>query len=70
MVLRLRNCLYGLKQISHVWYGTFKYFGISIGFVASHVDGGLFVLHDQDQGIVVAAVVLYIDVSLSLLTKT
>jgi hypothetical protein len=35
---------------------------ISIGFVASRVDGGLSVLHDkEDQDIVVAAVVLYVD---------
>ena len=33
---------------------------ISIGFVASRVDGGLFVLHNKDQDIV-AAVVLYMD---------
>jgi hypothetical protein len=59
MVLRLRKSLYGLKQSSHVWYGTFKEFVISIGFVASRVDGGLFVL--EDQGTVVAAVVLYVD---------
>jgi hypothetical protein len=33
-----------------------------IGFVASHVDGGLFVLHEkEDHSIVVAAVVLYVD---------
>ena len=35
---------------------------ISIGFVAPHVNGGLFMLHDKDDhGIVIAAVVLYID---------
>jgi len=61
MVLCLRKSHYGLKQSSHVWYGTFKDFVISIRFVASHVDGELFVLHDKDQGIVVAAVVLYVD---------
>jgi len=62
MVLRLRKSLYGLKQSSHVWYGTFKDFVISIGFVASRVDRGLFWLHDkEDHGIVVAAVVLYVD---------
>jgi len=59
MVLRLRKSLYGVKQSSHVWYGTFKDFVISIGFVASGVDGGLFVL--EDEGIVVSAVVLYVD---------
>jgi hypothetical protein len=59
MVLRLRKYIYGPKQSSHVSYGTFKEFVISIGFVASHVDGGLFML--EDQGIVVAAVVLYIN---------
>jgi len=61
MVLRLRKSLYGLKQSSHVWYGTFKDFVISIGFVASRVDRALFVLHDKDQDIVVAADVLYGD---------
>ena len=61
MAFRLRKSLYGVKQSSHVWYGTFKDFVISIGFVASRVDGGLFVLHDQDQDPVVPAVVLYVD---------
>ena len=62
LVLRLRKSLYGLKQSSHDWYGTFKDFLISIGFMASHVDRGLFVLHDkEDHGIVVATVVLYVD---------
>jgi hypothetical protein len=61
MVLRLRKSLYGLKQSWHVWYGTFKDLVISIGFAASRVDGGLFVLHNKDQDIVVAAVVLYVD---------
>jgi len=59
MVLRLRKSLHGLKQSSHVWYGTFKDFVILIAFVASRVDGGLFVL--EDQGTVVAGVVLYVD---------
>jgi len=59
MVLRLRKSLYGLKQSSHLWYGTFNDFVGSIVFVASRVDGGLFVLHDQ--GALVAAVVLYVD---------
>jgi len=61
MVLLLRKSLYGLKQSLDVWYGSFKEFVISNGLVASRVDGGLFVLHDKDQGIVVAAVVLYVD---------
>jgi len=62
MVLRLRKSLHSLKQSSHVWYSTYKDFVISIGFVASRVDGGLFVLHDkEDHGIVVAAVILYVD---------
>jgi len=58
MVLRLRKSLYGLKQSSDIWYGTFKDFVISIWFVASSVDGGLVVLHDMDQGRVVATVVI------------
>jgi len=61
MVLRLRKALYGLKQSSHFWYGTFKDFVISIRFEASRFDGGLFVLNNKDQDIVVAAVVLYVD---------
>ena len=61
MVLRLRKSLYGLKQSSHVWYGNFKDFVISIGFEALRVDGGMFVLHNKDQALVVAAVVLYVD---------
>jgi hypothetical protein len=59
MVLRLSKSRYGLKQSSHVWYGTFKDFVILIGFVASRVEGGLFVLHNKDQHIV-PVVVLYI----------
>jgi hypothetical protein len=59
MVLRLEKSLYGLKQSSHISYGTFKEFVISIGFVASHVDGGIFEL--EDHGIIVAAGVLYVD---------
>jgi len=60
MVLRLRKSLYGLNQSSHIWYGTFEDSVISIGFMASRVDRGLFVLHNNDQDIV-AAVVLYVD---------
>jgi hypothetical protein len=61
MVLHLRKSRYGLKQSSHDWHGTLKDFMILIGFVASHVDGGLFVLHDkEDHGTVIAAVVLYV----------
>jgi len=62
LVLRLRKSLYGLKQSSHGWYGVFKDIVISIGLVASRVDGGLFVLHDKDDHrIFVAAVILYVD---------
>jgi hypothetical protein len=60
VVLRLRKSLYGLDQSSHIWYGTFKDFVILIGFMESHVDGGLLVRHNQDQDIV-AVVVLYVD---------
>jgi hypothetical protein len=59
VVLRLRKSLYGLKQSSHVWYGTCIEFVILIGFLASRVDGVLFLL--DDHGIVVAVVVLYVD---------
>jgi hypothetical protein len=55
MILNLRKSPYGLKQSSHTSYGTFKDFMMSIGFVASRVDGGLFVLVDH------GAVVLYLD---------
>jgi hypothetical protein len=59
IVRRLRKFLYGLKQSSHIWYGTLKDFVISIGFVASRVERGLFVLHDkEDHGTVFTAVVV------------
>ena len=61
MVLCLRKSLYGLKQSSHVWYGTFKDFVSSNGFRASRVDGGLFMLHDENQGTVVSTVILYVN---------
>jgi len=61
MVLRLTQSLYSLKLSLHVWHGTFKDIVISIGFMSSHVDGGLFMLHDQNEGIAVGAVVLYVD---------
>jgi len=62
MVLRLRKSLYGLKQSSYIWYGTFKNFMISIGFGASHITAGLFVLQViANQGTVVAAIILYVD---------
>jgi hypothetical protein len=61
MVLRLRKSLYGLKQSSHIWYDALIHIVISMGFVASHVDRGLLVLHNHDQDIVVATVVLYVD---------
>ena len=59
MILRFRKSLFGLKQSSNDWYSTFKDFVISIGFVASCVHGGLFVL--ENQGTVVPTVVLYAD---------
>jgi len=62
LVLRLRKSLYGRQHSSHVSYGTFKDFAISIWFVASDVEGGLFVLYDKaHHGVVAAAVLLYID---------
>jgi len=68
MVLRLRKSLYGLKQSLYISCGTFNHFAISIGFVASRVNGALFVLHDKNQGIVVAAVSVYIDILLVIVT--
>jgi hypothetical protein len=60
MVLRLRKSYYDLKQSSHGSYGTFQDFQMSMVFVTSHVDGGMFVLHTTDQDIV-ATVILYIN---------
>lgn len=37
------------------------YCAISIQFIASCIDGGLAVLHYEDHGIVVAALILYLD---------
>ena len=59
-VLRLRKSLYGLKQSPHVWYGTFKDFLVSIGFVPSRVDGGLFILRNA-SGEVDCVLVLFVD---------
>jgi len=59
MALHLRKSLYGLRQSGNNWYGTLKDIMISIGFVGLHLDGGLFVL--ENQGTVVAAVILYIN---------
>jgi len=59
MVVRLRKCLDHLKQSSYIMYGTFMDFMIFIGFMASCVNGGLFVL--QDHGIVVASVIGSVD---------
>jgi len=61
MVLHLRKSRYTLKQSWHIWYGTFKELVISIGFVALLLDGGLFVLHENDHNIVGATHVLYVD---------
>jgi len=55
----LRKFLHGLKQSAHILYGTVKDFVISIGFVSSWVDRGLFVCQDnENHGIVVATVIL------------
>jgi len=59
MVLRLQQCLCGLKQSSHIWYATLMDLVISIVFVAECVDGGLFML--EDQGIVSVVVVWYVN---------
>jgi len=59
MVLCLRKSPYGLKQSSNDWDGSFQNFVILIGFMASHIDGGLFVLENQGTG--VTTVFMYID---------
>jgi len=57
-----RKSLLGLEHSAHNWNGTFKDFVISIGFVASTIDGAVHVLHDNEAyGIVGAAVLLFID---------
>jgi hypothetical protein len=59
MVLHLRKSLHGLKQSSNRLYGTFEDFLISIGFMASCVGSGLFVLELHDSS--VAAVIPNVD---------
>jgi len=61
MVLRLRQSLNCLQQSLHIQYDTFNNFMITIGFQALHVDWGLFVLHDMNQDLVVATVVVCVD---------
>lgn len=69
-VLHLRKDLYALQQSSHVWYDTFEDFVISIGFMASRVNGGLFVLCDmEDHRIVAAGAILYVDDLLLIVKK-
>jgi hypothetical protein len=58
MVLRWRKCLSGLKKFSHVGYGTYGNNLISVGIEASWIDTALFVVHDTDQCIVIAAIIL------------
>lgn len=67
MVLRFSKSLHGLEQSSYIWYATIKNFGIWIRLIASHVNGGLFVI--EDLGTVVAVVILYLDDPLIIANK-
>lgn len=61
IVLCLRKSLCGLYQPSQVWYRTFQNFVDLIEFMASQADGGLLMHNVEAQGIVISAIVLYIN---------
>jgi len=61
LVLHWRRSLYGLKHSSHVWYATFKDLLIWIGLLAVQCNKGLFLHHNTDQCVAIAAVILYVD---------
>jgi hypothetical protein len=48
-VYKLSNALYGLKQVSQVWYARLKIFLLEHGYVMGSVDKTFFTLnHDTD----------------------
>ncbi|XP_020695417.1 uncharacterized protein LOC110108902 [Dendrobium catenatum] len=47
-VCRLRKAIYGLRQAPRLWYTTFTKFLLKIGFVHSHADPSLLLLHRDD----------------------
>jgi len=55
-VCRLNKALYGLKQSPRVWYETLAKFLVSLGFVRSDYDHGLF--HHKTKGIYIT---VYVD---------
>lgn len=61
MLLRFRKSHYGLKLSSHIGFSTFQDLMIAIGFVASVVDGSLFVLYSMDQDLVASVVLCVTD---------
>jgi Reverse transcriptase (RNA-dependent DNA polymerase) len=57
-VCLLSKALYGLKQSSRTWFYTLNSSLLSLGFVASHYDPSLFVLHSHDR---IVIILVYVD---------
>jgi hypothetical protein len=58
LVYRLKNSLYGLKQVPHAWYSRFVSFLLSLGFTEAKSDTSLFVFH---RGSDTVYLLLYVD---------
>jgi hypothetical protein len=56
MACKLNRSLYGLKQVSWVWYSRFTSYLVSLGFVEANSDTLLFILRRGDD-----VVYLYVD---------
>ncbi|GKV41335.1 hypothetical protein SLEP1_g48881 [Rubroshorea leprosula] len=57
-VCQLNRALYGLKQAPRAWFEQFSHFLLQLGFLCSHCDSSLFILHHA-QGTIY--LLLYVD---------